>query len=142
MTGLAVHKLQTLTGHSNPVYSLEGGATPSLFYSGAGDGMVVQWDLSKPNEGFRIAHLPNSVYALHYVAHRNVLVAGHNYDGIHVIDPGERRELSSLKMTGAAIFDIQSVGDNLLVASGDGSFTVVDIESMTIKIRHQHTDHN
>lgn len=135
MTSIEVQKLQTLTGHRDGVYTVVGGEMPEQFFSGAGDGMVVLWDLSAPQEGVRVAQMPNSVYALHYIAQMDVLAAGHNYNGIHILDWKEGKELSSLKMTDAAIFDLQSYGKDLLIASGDGAFTVVDIEKMAVKSR-------
>jgi WD40 repeat protein len=134
MTSIEVQKLHTLTGHRDGVYTVVGGAEPSLVFSGAGDGMVVLWDLSKPGEGDLIAKLPNSIYSLLHV--NGLLIAGHNYEGIHVLDWKSKREVSSLKMTDAAIFDLQSYGDNLFVASGEGSFTVVDLATMTVKTKH------
>jgi len=132
MTSVEVQKLHTLTGHRDGVYTVVNGDQPSRFFSGAGDGMVVLWDLQSPQEGELIAKLPNSVYAIHYMG---VLVAGHNYDGIHILDWQSRKELSSLKTTDAAIFDLQSHGNNVFIASGEGAFTVVDIASLTVKSR-------
>ncbi|MEJ0032339.1 MAG: hypothetical protein WDO15_19110 [Bacteroidota bacterium] len=123
MTSVEVRKLHTLTGHRDSVYTVVGGDKPSLFFSGAGDGMVVLWDLSQTGEGELIAQLPNSIYALCCVG--DMLIAGHNYDGIHVIDWKEKKEVSSLKLTEAAIFDIQANDGDILVASGDGALTVV-----------------
>jgi WD40 repeat protein len=133
MSSIEVQKLQTLTGHRDGVYTVVAGEKPSHFFSGAGDGMVVLWDLASSQEGARIAQLPNSVYSLLYVPHMGVLVAGHNYDGIHLLDWKERKELSSLKTTTAAIFDLQVLGDDLFIASGDGALTVVNLNGLTIR---------
>ncbi|MEI9918629.1 MAG: WD40 repeat domain-containing protein [Bacteroidota bacterium] len=139
MTSIQVQKLRTLTGHRDGVYTVVAGETPSQFFSAAGDGMVVQWDLSGPDEGELIAQLPSSVYSLLHV--NGLLVAGQNYDGIHVLDWKARKEVSSLKTTDAAIFDLQSNNDNdILIASGDGAFTVVDLATMTIKARQIHSE--
>lgn len=134
MTSVEVRKLHTLSGHKDGVYTVVNGSQPSHFFSGAGDGMVVLWDLGSPQEGTLIARLPNSIYALHFM--NDILVAGHNYDGIHVLDWKNRKELASLKITDAAIFDLQSHNNDLFVATGDGALTVVDIATMTIKARH------
>lgn len=134
MTSVEVRKLHTLTGHRDSVYTLIGGDEPSLFFSGAGDGMVVLWDLSNPEEGTLIAKLPNSIYALQQIGAS--VVVGHNYEGIHVLDWRNQKELSSLKMTEAAIFDLQHDGDNLFVASGDGAFTVISLDQMVVRSRH------
>ena len=130
---LQVQKLHTLTGHRDCVYALQQGEQPHHFFSGAGDGMIVLWDLQHPAEGELIAKLPNSVYALHYLPQQNVLIAGHNYDGIHVLDWKEKKELRSLQLGKAAIFDIQSFEDDLFVASGDGTVSVVDIRNWSVK---------
>ena len=128
-----VNKIHTLSGHSDCVYALQPSDQSKLFFSAAGDGSVVLWDLQSPKVAQLIARLPNSIYALHYHAETNLLVAGHNYEGIHLLDWKERKELRSLKISSAAIFDIQSFQDDLFVASGDGIVTVVDFEHWGIK---------
>lgn len=103
-----------------------------MVFSGSGDGMVVMWDLSNPESGQVIAKLPNSVYALHHHKESDLLVAGHNYDGIHILDWQNKREIGSLKLTEAAIFDIQSYGPNLLVATGEGKLIKIDAKSLVV----------
>jgi len=123
MTSPEVRKLHTLTGHRDGVYTVVDGSQPSQFFSGAGDGMVVSWNLKSPEEGEVVAKLPNSIYAIHRF--HDGLIVGHNYDGIHLIDWKAKKEISSLKMTDAAIFDIQSHDDDVFIASGDGALTIV-----------------
>lgn len=94
--------------------------------------MVAKWDLENPEAGELIAKLPNSVYALHYLHDRDILVAGHNYEGIHLLDWQNKKELASLKMTSAAIFDIQSLDEKLIVGSGDGSVSLIDLKTLSI----------
>jgi WD40 repeat protein len=133
-----VAKLNTFTGHRDCVYALQPANKPDIFFSGAGDGMIVRWDMKNPEEGELIAKLPNSVYALHYHAGSNLLLAGHNYDGIHFLDWENKKELASLHLTKAAIFDIQSLGNTIFVACGDGSVVCVDHEKLVVteKIKH------
>jgi len=95
--------------------------------------MIVRWNLFAPEEGTLIAKLPNSIYAIHYLTKLDQLVAGHNYEGIHLLDWKEKKEIASLKLTTASIFDIQSFQNDLLVASGDGSLMVVDIEKWAVR---------
>jgi len=132
MKSAQVNKVQTFTGHRDSVYALQPSHSPSIFFSGSGDGMIVQWDLQHPDKGELIAKLPNSVYALHYYANTNLLIAGHNYDGIHMLEWEGKREVSSLHFTEAAIFDIQSVGTKIYAASGDGSVTAIDVEKNAV----------
>jgi WD40 repeat protein len=128
-------KLQTLTGHRDCVYALAQPLGSQYFFSAAGDGMVVKWDLVNPGDGERVAQLPHSIYALHILADAEIVVVGNNYEGIHLLDWKNKREISSLKLSDAAIFDIKSLGNDCMIASGDGSLTVVEINSMTVKKR-------
>lgn len=132
MAEIQVRRLQSLTGHRDAVYTLQPAGSPGRFFSGSGDGMVVAWDLLAPESGDLIARLPNSIYALRYLPSSGVLVAGHNYEGIHLLDWKNKRELASLKLTAAAIFDIQSWEDRLLVAAADGTITLVNARTLTI----------
>jgi WD40 repeat protein len=131
MSKVQVARLHSLRGHNDAIYTLQPSADPAQFFSAAGDGMVVLWDQSKPENGELIARLPNSIYALHYMETLDVLIAGHNYEGIHVLDWQNKKELSSLSLTKAAIFDIQSHEGLVYVASGDGSVSAVQLETMS-----------
>jgi WD40 repeat protein len=133
MAKIEVNKLQTLTGHNDCIYALTEGSDPRFFYTGSGDGMVVEWDLDLPKDGKLIAKLSNSVYTLQVDHSRNWLFIGHNFEGIHVIDLNDNKEIWSLKMTDQAIFDIKVVGNEAYIGAADGVLTVVDIELRAIK---------
>ncbi|PZX53408.1 WD domain G-beta repeat uncharacterized protein [Algoriphagus ratkowskyi] len=133
MSKIEVNKLQTLTGHNDCIYALVEGCDPRYFYTGAGDGMVVAWDLDHPKNGKLIARLPHSVYALATDPLRNLLFIGHNFEGINVIDLNESKEIWSLKLTDKAIFDIKVFGDEAYIGTGDGVLIVVNINTKTVK---------
>ena len=129
---VTVSKRNTLTGHNDCVYTLERSQFPNVFFSGAGDGMVVSWDLDDPEKGQLIAKLPNSIYGLHYMIEQNLLLVGHNYDGIHVIDLEDKKELGSLNMTKAAIFDIKSSGSHAYIGDASGALSKMDVNSLRV----------
>ena len=133
MSKFQVNKLHTLTGHNDCIYALTEGSDPRFFYTGAGDGMVVEWDLDNPKDGKLIAKLPHSVYSLIVDRERNLLVIGHNFEGIHVIDLNENKEIWSLKLTDQAIFDLKVFGTELFVGTGDGVLIIVDMLEKAIK---------
>jgi WD40 repeat protein len=89
-----------------------------------------------------IAKLPNSIYAIHHHPLTDVLIAGHNYDGIHILDWKNKKEIASLQMTKAPIFDVQSSGRKAFVSAGDGTVTKLDVESLAIEQRAGGTDKN
>lgn len=142
MKSIKVTRLQTFTGHRDCVYTLQGSGSVRFFFSGAGEGMVVRWDVQNPDQGELIAKLPNSVYALHYHPKNDLLIAGHNYDGIHVLDWENKREVGSLHITKAAIFDIQSHESKIIVASGDGIITCMDLNTLSVLQQKKHSDKN
>ncbi len=130
-----VSKAHTFLGHKDCVYVLEKSGEDHLFFSGSGDGMVVSWNLKEPDKGRLLAKVSASVYALCYDAASNYLIVGQNFDGIHVIDIENRKEVKSVKMTSAAIFDIQVWENKILVGAGDGVITILDKESLSV-IKH------
>ncbi len=121
-----IQKLCSLDGHRDCVYSLEGGKESNLFYSAGGDGMVVEWDLNNPENGQLITKMKNSVYAVHHCHDENILIVGQNFEGIHLVDPINKEEIGSLKISGAHIFDIKSFEQKIFIGSGDGTLYVVD----------------
>lgn len=133
MSKIQVNKSHTLTGHNDCIYALTEGSDPRFFYTGAGDGMVVEWDLDQPKNGKLIAKLPHSVYALAVDRERNHLIIGHNFEGIHVVDLSENKEIWSLKLTDQAIFDIKVFGSEILIGTGDGVLVVVDADEKAVK---------
>lgn len=132
MSKVQVEKIHTLTGHRDCVYTLVPSADEAIFFSGSGDGLAVMWNLNDPETGAVIAQLPNSIYAMHHHRLTDNLIVGHNYDGIHVLDWKNKKELRSLQLTKAAIFDIQSSGDDLYVGTGEGALIKVDANALRI----------
>ncbi|WP_420583313.1 WD40 repeat domain-containing protein [Reichenbachiella sp.] len=127
-----IEKTITYTGHSDAVYTLEKGVEPHLFYSAGGDGHIVEWDLNKTESGRLIAKVPASVYSIRLVPERHLLIVAQNYEGIHLIDVLSNKELGSLQFTKAAIFDMQVIGDLLIVGTGDGKLVVIDLPKLKV----------
>jgi WD40 repeat protein len=140
MSPVQVKKLHTLTGHRDCIYTLQGSSDADGFFSASGDGMVVRWNLQDPENGEVIAKLPNSIYALYYHKQSEVLIAGHNYDGIHILDWKNKKEKASLQLTKAAVFDINYFGNRIVVATGEGSVVAVDHEALVVKAKAQYSE--
>jgi WD40 repeat protein len=140
MQKVSVQRLHSFSGHRDCVYALQPSNHENIFFSAAGDGMIVQWDQSNPEQGEVVAKLSNSVYALHYERVTRVLIAGHNYDGMHVLDAENKKQIGSLHFTQAAIFDLQSNGKDVFAACGDGTITSIDLEKLTVKKKEKHAE--
>lgn len=132
---LSVQKLDSFSGHRDAVYALVPGAEPHRVYSAGGDGQVIAWDLTKPDLGELVARVPASVYALRFDASRQHLWVGQNFDGIHRIDVAQKREVGSVKLTAAPIFDLLFHENTALAALGDGTVVVLDVAAFAVR-RH------
>jgi len=137
---IQVNKLFSLDGHKDCVYSLEQGPTANLFYSAAGDGMVVQWDLKNPEVGQLLAKMNNSVYALHFMPSENILLAGQNFEGLHFIDVESKKDVGSIQLSKSQIFDIKSYEGLVYIGSADGMLYVIDLKARSILKRIKLSD--
>lgn len=127
-----ISKTATCRGHQDCIYTLENEPASNLFWTAGADGMIVQWNTTDPDNGEVVAKMNATVYAMHHLPGDGLLVVGQNFDGIHLIDPKERKQVRSLSLTEAAIFAMQSLGDRLFVACGDGMLHVVDLQDWHI----------
>jgi WD40 repeat protein len=130
---MIVQKIDTFGGHTDCVYTLAGDSKPDHFFSAAGDGLVVRWQLNRPDLGELIARVPASVYALARHPASGLLWVGQNYEGIHLIDPTTKQEVSSVKLTSAAIFDIVFYKTNAFIALSDGVVIVLDTDQLAVR---------
>ncbi|MBC8154430.1 MAG: WD40 repeat domain-containing protein [Bacteroidetes bacterium] len=130
---MQVQKLDTFGGHRDGVYALETGAQPNQFFSAGADGLVVRWQLDRPDLGELIARIPASVYALAFDPVSGLLWVGQNYQGLHLIDPVSKQEIQSIKLTSSAIFDVKLYGQTAFVAMGDGVVAIVNTEPLVVR---------
>lgn len=130
---LQVQKIDTFSGHRDCVYALQSSEVSKHFFSAGGDGLVVQWDLSRPDWGEVLAQVPASVYALAYDFDRNRLWLGQNYEGIQVIDPQNKQVVNSAQLTSAALFDIQFFENQAFAALSDGVVMVMSRKEFAVR---------
>ncbi|RAK67115.1 WD40 repeat domain-containing protein [Hymenobacter edaphi] len=131
-----VHKLAALTGHRDCVYALSGHSADATFYSAGADGLVVAWNVDAPaQDGQLVARVENSVYALHYEAARQLLVIGHNYQGVQVIDLRDKTLRHATALPPLAIFDFaySEPRQRLYVALGDGTLAVLRTTDFSVE---------
>ena len=130
---MIVEKIDTFGGHREPVYTLERGPAAEQFFSAGGDGQVVLWHLDRPDLGELVATVPASIYALAYHSESRQLWVGQNYEGIHLIDPVQKQEVRSLKLTSAAIFDIKFYKNDAFIALSDGIIIIIDSTEFAVR---------
>jgi len=121
---ISVTKTAELTGHGNPVFTLELSQKPGILFSGGNDKGLVEWSLK--NNAFIKVLFPvaSSVYAIHAPADVPYLFAGLRSGEVLVFDFIKQQLRSPLRHHKSPVFDIKSVQHKkeLLIASEDGSF--------------------
>jgi len=123
----SVQKIATLAGHRDAVYGLTGGAGATI-YSSSADGMVVAWNAAAPGQdGELLARVQNSVYALRHVPQLDILVLGHNFQGIQALDLTHKRLAHATALPPVAIFEMvySASRQRLYVGLGDGTLAVL-----------------
>ena len=131
----SVTKIATLAGHRDAVYALTGGAGGTV-YSGSADGMVVGWDTTDPTrDGQLLARVQNSVYALRHLPEQELLVLGHNFQGIQAIDLAGRQLAHATALPPVAIFELvfSASRQRLYVALGDGTLAVLTVPDFRLE---------
>jgi hypothetical protein len=128
---LQVQKIETLSGHLDSVYALAQGHTPEEVFSAGTDGFVAKWNLAEAAKGQLVVRMPTSVYALRFIREKNHLAVGQNYNGVHLIDLADNREIASTAITQSAIFDILYFKELLLIGCGDGTLSILNANDLS-----------
>jgi len=132
-----VQKLATLTGHRDCVYALAGSPLEARFYSAGSDGFVVGWNIEQPaQDGELIARVENSVYALRYLPERDLLLIGHNFQGVQAIALAEKKLVHATALPPLAIFDLaySATRQRLFAALGDGTLAVLRADDFRVEL--------
>ncbi len=120
---LQVEKTHTCSGHNAALYALAPGRTDRHFLSAGGDGWVVEWDLDDPETGKLVASVETQCFALCALPDRNRIVAGNMNGGIHWIDRQLPELTRNVQHHKKGIYALESIGDYLFSAGGDGFLT-------------------
>ncbi|WP_295791379.1 WD40 repeat domain-containing protein [Mucilaginibacter sp.] len=137
---MTVEKTAELTGHGNPIFTLELSQKPGILFTGGNDKGLVEWSL-KDNSFIKVMfQVAASIYAVHGPVELPLLFTGLRNGDVLVFDFMKQQLQPALKHHQKPIFDIKSVNKKmeLLVASEDGTVSVWSMETFellhTIKV--------
>jgi len=120
---LSITKITNFIGHSNAIYNLVLKSSQT-FYSAGADGQIVEWDLSKPEEGILVVNVNQPIYALKLWKH--YLLAGLKDGHLLVIDTQVGKEIKRLVMDENPIFSLAFLGDILVIGTGGGKVKLLN----------------
>lgn len=139
---ITAEKIAELTGHGNPIFTLELSQKPGILFTGGNDKGLVEWNL-KDNSFIKVMFpVAASVYAIHCPAGYPLLFTGLRNGDVLVFDFIEQKLVNTLKHHNAPIFDIKSAKtkNELLVASEDGTVSVWSLDTLAqlyaVKVSH------
>jgi WD40 repeat protein len=117
-----------LIGHKDCVYSLLYSTKKDKFFSSGGDGLVAEWDLKDARDAQLIARCPDPVYSMCLMPDADILVLGSSKGGLHLTKLQEQQELQLLQVSEQPVFAIETHGQRLYSAHGDGQLRIWDVE--------------
>jgi WD40 repeat protein len=132
---LKIERIDTFGGHRGAIYALSNGPTAHTFFSAGSDGLVVQWNLQKPDLGQVVAKIDGSIYAMVYDDHSGILWVGQNFEGVHGILVADQTRVFSIQLPQLAIYSIAILDGYVWVGHQDGLITVIDQQAQAIKKR-------
>ncbi|SHM12676.1 WD40 repeat domain-containing protein [Mucilaginibacter sp. OK098] len=131
---MTVEKTAELTGHGNPIFTLELSQKPGILFTGGNDKGLVEWSL-KDNTFIKVMFpVSASIYTIHGPANFPLLFTGLRNGDVLVFDFIKQQLLTPLKHHQKPIFDIKSVNhkQELLVASEDGTVSIWSLKTMEL----------
>jgi len=129
---MIAEKIAELTGHGNPIFTLELSQKPGILFTGGNDKGLVEWSL-KTNAFIKVMFPVNaSIYAIHCPAGYPLMFAGLRSGQVLVFDFVQQKVIKSLNHHLKPVFDIKSVSGKkeLLIASEDGTVSVWSLDTL------------
>jgi WD40 repeat protein len=132
MTKINITKIAHFSGHKGSIFSLCKGTEPHTFFSGADDGLVVQWNTQTKGDGKLLVQVYRPVYSMYLDAVQNQLLCGTASGNLHVIDLLQGKEIRNIEAHTLGIFDIQQSGDTIITAGGDGTICIWNSHTLAL----------
>ncbi|MBB6112665.1 WD-40 repeat-containing protein [Mucilaginibacter lappiensis] len=131
---MTAEKIAELTGHGNPIFTLELSQKPGILFTGGNDKGLVEWSLHDHTFIKVMFPVRASIYAIHCPAGYPLLFTGLRSGEVLVFDFIQQKVIKSLQHHLKPIFDIKSVPHKkeLLVASEDGTVSVWSLDTLEI----------
>lgn len=126
----AIRKNAQLTGHNAAVYALAPGRQPHSFFSAAGDGWMVEWNLEAPDTGRLAAQAEAQLFSLCYLAERQLLLAGDMNGGLHWIALNQPEQTRDIAHHRRGVFALLEAEGWVFSAGGEGMLTRWSVTEM------------
>lgn len=123
---MEIQKAGTLSGHQNPIFTVENGSEPKVLFTAGNDKGVVQWNLETMAFERIVLPVQSSVYKLYLIPGTSLLAVGMRSGHVSIVDTGTGKAVAKLEHHQRPVFDIIAFTDKpeLILSSEDGSVSV------------------
>ncbi|MCU0442777.1 MAG: WD40 repeat domain-containing protein [Bacteroidia bacterium] len=139
MGKIQVTKTAHYSGHKGSIFSLTKGRFPHTFFSGADDGLVVEWNAEKQGDGVVLVQVNRPVYSMLLINNSTQLICGTASGNLHLIDLVTKKEIRNIEAHTLGVFDICLLNQSLVTGGGDGWICEWDL-SLNLIRKHKCSD--
>jgi len=122
-------------GHGGAITSLTKGDSEQSFYSAGSEGLIVCWNLAKPNEGEVVIKLHGFIATIKYEVASNTLYVAVNHKGLFIIDTKSRVILETVEIPATSFGKIKVTKNHIFLSTQIGELLLIDKKTFIIKER-------
>lgn len=125
---MEIQKVGTLSGHQNPIFTVESGSEPAMLFTAGNDKGVVQWDMEALSFKRILLPVQSSVYKLYLIPGTSLLAVGERRGLVTIVDTITGEVVATLEHHQRPVFGIIAFADKpeLVLSSEDGTVSVWD----------------
>lgn len=127
-----VRQIAKLTGHNGSIYTIVQGLERHKVLTGAGDGWVIEWDLTNFETAKVVAKVETNIFSMAYIDRENWLAVGNMFGGLHWVDLNAKTDLKNSQFHEKGIFDILVLDDHVYTVGGKGKLAKWNIATQQI----------
>lgn len=129
-TMINITRVAELSGHQNPIFSVEPSQKPGILFTAGNDKGVVEWSLKTMSFIKVMFPVKTSVYTMHCVPGKPLLTVGERSGEISIFNFVEQKITRSLALHKLPVFDLKSIlsKNELIASSEDGTVSVWSLE--------------
>ena len=113
-------------GHRGEVLSLTGDLESNYFYSSGSDGLIVRWQLNKPNEGQVLIRLQGYISYVRYDKGSEQIIATINHKGVYFINALSGKVEKVIDIPGVSFAALELVSTYIVLSTTMGEILILD----------------
>lgn len=131
---MEIQRAGALSGHQNPIFTVENGPEPAMLFTAGNDKGVVQWNLDSMAFGRVLLPVQSSVYKLYHIPGTSLLAVGERRGLVTIVDVDTQEVVAKLEHHQRPVFDIIAFADKpeLILSSEDGSVSVWNLRDYSL----------